>query len=92
MRFAETKIKGGYKYWTVDNEVFGKMTFESPVKLNAEQVDLISCHCLNTQQKKGEVMLQRLGKKNIRVKFIFRQKPAWGTKEKTKINLSKKDE
>ncbi len=89
MRYAEQKIEGGYKYWTVDNEVFGKMTFEAPERLEAEYLDLLLEHLLKVQLKKGELKVELKDKRKVPVKFIFRKKPAWGRKEKVKINTKK---
>lgn len=94
MRFAEnkTKTKEGFKYWTADNEVFGKMTFMSPDKLGGEQLDLLMEYLLKVQFKKGEVKVKLDDGRIVPVKFIFRKKPDWGKPEKIKVNLNKKDE
>ena len=93
MRFAETKIENGFKYWTVDDEVFGKITFmlpkQLPKKTASEHLDSLVSYCLKTQLKKGEVKLEVSKGRFIKVAFAFRKKPDWGDKEKVKIKLKK---
>ncbi|MEQ9135743.1 MAG: hypothetical protein RLO51_11080 [Thalassobaculum sp.] len=67
MVFAEREKDGSYTYSVED--VFGAVTFVSPVRLEPDMLDALTMHVLKTRASSGTI--------NDTIEYTFASAPTW---------------